>query len=68
MGIITQTKNLASPVRYVPIKYHKASNRASKKINVNYYTAIFTSVNKKLDHYLNVCYNSQNQSPDFVQD
>jgi hypothetical protein len=32
-----------------------------KNTNVSYYTRIFTGVNKKLDHYLNVCYNSQNQ-------
>jgi len=33
---------------------------ARKKVKLQYYTAIRQTVNKKLDHRINVCYNSQN--------
>ena len=45
IAIITKTKNLTSPIRYVTIEYHKGSSGASKKDKHSYYTAIFTGVN-----------------------
>jgi hypothetical protein len=65
MFIRTKTKNLANLIRYASIEYHKLFSEASKKLNVSYYTIIFTGVNKKLDHDINVCYNSQNQENHF---
>ena len=67
MFIIPRIKNLANPIRYVLIEYHKLSNGASKKINVSYYTIISTGVNKKLDPEINVCYNSKNQENHFYK-